>query len=150
VARGCLEKCPGKPCHSRTLKFSYAQKPKQLPSVFSHDEAKRVIEQLKGIHSIAASLMYGSRLSVSECTRLRLQNIEMKQGFIVVRDAIGAKSRRTLLPTSLKDSLRMQIDYVSAQHSQDLSDGKGSVYLPYALSRKLDVIPFVTVSRPVC
>jgi integrase len=53
-----------------------------------------------------------------------------------VKESKGAKSRRTLLPNSLADRLKHQIVSVAAQHQQDLADGYGSVYLPYALARK--------------
>ena len=85
--------------------------------------------------------MYGSGLRVSESTRLRIQNVELKAGCIIVREAKGAKSRRTLLPHSLRDRLQQQIDFVAAQHQQDLSDGYGSVYLPDALARKYPSAP---------
>ncbi|MFT4585137.1 MAG: integron integrase [Gammaproteobacteria bacterium] len=124
------------------LRFSYAQRPRQIPTVFTHEEATSILSQLKGAHWLAASLMYGSGLRVSEATRLRLQDIELMGGYIVVREAKGAKSRRTLLPESLKTRLARQIDSVAMQHTQDQADGFGSVYLPDALERKYPRAPF--------
>jgi integron integrase len=118
------------------LKFDYARRPRLLPTVFSHPEATEVLSHLKGTHRLAASLMYGSGLRVSEATRLRVQDIELTAGYIVVREAKGLKSRRTLLPESLLLGLRRQLDFVAAQHQQDLAEGYGSVYLPDALARK--------------
>jgi integron integrase len=118
------------------LKYSYANKPRQIPTVFNHAEALRVIEHLRGVPWLAASLMYGSGLRVSECARLRIADIDLKDNYIVVKESKGAKSRRTLLPNFLADRLKHQIDWVAAQHQQDLADGYGSVYLPYALERK--------------
>ncbi|MDA0822000.1 MAG: tyrosine-type recombinase/integrase [Proteobacteria bacterium] len=77
-----------------------------------------------------------------ECGRLRLQDIELTGDYIVVREAKGAKSRRTLLPESLKARLARQIESVTMQHAQDLADGFGSVYLPDALERKYPRAPF--------
>ncbi len=107
------------------LRFAYAQKPRQIPTVFSHKEATKVLSHLKGVHWLAASLMYGSGLRVSESARLRVQDIELAAGFIVVREAKGAKSRRTLLPKSLIDRLNQQLQFVAAQHQGDLADGYG-------------------------
>ncbi len=59
------------------LQFTYATKPQQIPTVFSHDEATRVLRQLQGPGWLAASLMYGSGLRVSEACRLRTQDIEL-------------------------------------------------------------------------
>lgn len=118
------------------LRFGYTTRPRQLPTVFTHDEATRVIDLLTGTSRLGALLMYGSGLRVSEVARLRVQDIELDRGFIVVREAKGLKSRQTLLPESLRERLERQRDFVRIQHSADLADGFGSVYLPYALERK--------------
>lgn len=118
------------------LRFTYATKPRQIPTVFSHAEASAVIGALRGTHHLLASLMYGSGLRVSEATRLRIQDLELKLGFIMVREAKGAKTRRTLLPKTLRTCLAHQFDMVAALHNRDLSEGYGSVYLPDALARK--------------
>jgi integrase len=55
---------------------------------------------------------------------------------IIVREAKGAKSRRTLLPTSLLPLLNLQVEASLLTHKGDLAEGLGSVYLPGALSRK--------------
>jgi len=118
------------------LRFSYTTRPRQLPTVFTHDEATRVIDLLKGVSRLAASLMYGSGLRVSEVARLRVQDVELDRGFIVVREAKGLKSRQTLLPKSLCERLERQLNFVQIQHTADLADGFGLVYLPHALERK--------------
>jgi len=118
------------------LRFSYTTRPRQLPTVFTHDEATRVIDLLKGVSRLAASLMYGSGLRVSEVARLRVQDVELDRGFIVVREAKGLKSRQTLLPKSLRERLERQLNFVQIQHTADLADGFGLVYLPHALERK--------------
>jgi integron integrase len=123
------------------LRFEYARKPRQLPTVFSHKEAIEVIDCLTGIHWLAASLMYGSGLRVSETTRLRVQDIELTAGYIVVREGKGAKSRRTLLPETIVPALRRQLDFVAALHHKDLAEGYGAVYLPDALARKYPKAP---------
>jgi integron integrase len=124
------------------LRFQYARKPRQVPTVFSHKEATDVLSYLHGAPWLAASLMYGSGLRVSEVTRLRVQDIELTAGYIMVREGKGAKSRRTLLPESLVTRLQRQLDFVGAQHQQDLAEGYGSVYLPDALARKYPRAPF--------
>ena len=85
------------------LKFSYTTRPVQLPTVFTHDEATRVINLLKGLAKLGALLMYGSGLRVSEVARLRVQDVELDRGFIVIREAKGLKSRaRLAVPVSRK------------------------------------------------
>ena len=118
------------------LQFTHSAKPKLIPAVFSHNEATAVIAQLSGIYRILASLMYGSGLRVMEAVRLRVQDVDFSNHCIIVREAKGSKSRRTLLPRSLVEPLRHQIQFALALHSKDLDDGYGEVYLPKALHRK--------------
>jgi integrase len=68
-------------------------------------------------------------------------DIDFAQECIFVREAKGEKWRRTLLPKSLLGSLKAQIDLALALHQQDLSEGFGEVYLPYALAKKYPKAP---------
>ena len=118
------------------LKFDPSSRPKSIPTVFSHNEALSVIAKLSGVHHLAASLMYGSGLRVMETARLRIQDIDLANSCIVVRESKGMKWRRTLLPKSLTGPLENQIAYALAMHKKDLADGYGEVYMPNALARK--------------
>lgn len=118
------------------LRFTYTSKPRQLPTVFTHEEATSVIKRLTSVPRLAASLMYGSGLRVSEATRLRVQDIDLDRSYIIIREAKGLKSRQTLLPESARERIKQQLEFVRNQHQRDLTDGYGAVYLPYALARK--------------
>ena len=118
------------------LAFDYSRKKKTIPTVFSHGEAMSVIQQLKGVHFLAASLMYGAGLRVMESVRLRIQDVDFANSCLMVRETKGLKWRRTLLPSSLVAPLRHQIDLALSMHQKDLAEGFGSVYLPDALNRK--------------
>ncbi|MFQ6042623.1 MAG: hypothetical protein ACE5PV_17340, partial [Candidatus Poribacteria bacterium] len=50
-------------------------------------------------------------------------------------DAVRAKKPKRL-PDSLKAPLQEHLKRVKMMHEDDLADGYGSVYLPYALERK--------------
>lgn len=118
------------------LDFVPSNRPKTIPTVFSHQEAMMVINALKGLHHLIARLMYGSGLRISECCRLRVQDIDFANSCIVVRDGKGLKWRRTLLPESLKEPLQQQMEHALWVHKQDLHQGFGAVYLPHALDKK--------------
>jgi integron integrase len=113
-----------------------AKQPRYLPTVLSQHEALAVIGQLSGVYQIIAKLLYGSGLRLSEALRLRVKDIDFAQNQIVVRDGKGGNSRITLLPVSLIDPLKAHLQRVQRIHRQDLEEGLGSVYLPYALDRK--------------
>ncbi|GAB2889978.1 integron integrase [Microbulbifer echini] len=118
------------------LEFSNSHRPRKLPVVFSHEEATNILERLTGPAKIAASLMYGSGLRVMETVRLRIKDIDFAEQCLFVRESKGEKWRRTLLPKSLIGSLKTQIRYTLSVHQQDLDEGFGEVYLPFALSKK--------------
>ena len=113
-----------------------AKKPPKLPVVLSPDEVRRVLAELSGTSRLMASLLYGSGLRLMECIRLRVKDIDFAYAQIVVRDAKGGKDRVTMLPVELVGPLQKHLARTEAQHNQDLEDGYGSVFLPFALERK--------------
>ncbi len=113
-----------------------AKKKKNLPVVFTREEAGRVLENMTGTHWIMANLLYGSGLRLMECIRLRVKDVDFGYNQIVVRDGKGKKDRVTMLPEAITDYLKEHLKKVKNQHEQDLAQGYGSVYLPNALERK--------------
>jgi integron integrase len=109
---------------------------KRLPVVFTKDEARKVIEQLDGTKKLMASLLYGSGMRLKECLRLRVKDIEFNYNQIIARDTKGAVDRVTLLPGAVKINLKDHLEKVKALHEQDLKEGFGKVYLPFALEKK--------------
>jgi integrase len=53
-----------------------------------------------------------------------------------VRDGKGMDDRVTMLPASLVIPLQEHLSRVQRLHAQDLAQGYGAVYLPFALERK--------------
>lgn len=123
------------------LQFTKTTKGRKLPTVFNHDEAMRILSLLDGQHRLIAGLMYGSGLRVMEAVRLRVQDIDFNEPCLTVREAKGDKWRRTLLPESLIDPLKTQVESALLLHRQDLEAGFGEVYLPHALARKYPKAP---------
>ena len=118
-----------------------ARKPKRLPVVLTRDEVKAVLGELDGDKRLMASLMYGAGLRLMECLRLRVLDLELTRGEIVVRDGKGGKDRVTMLPLSVKPSLDSQLAAARSVHQRDLADGWGRVALPDALARKYPNAP---------
>jgi len=116
--------------------FQRAKKARRIPQVFTHQEALSVINQLEGEFQMIASLLYGSGLRLLEALRLRVKDVQFVRKQLIIRAAKGNKDRYTLLPGSLIEPLKTQIQKVESIHKQDLSDGYGDVYLPSALAEK--------------
>ena len=113
-----------------------AKKPKHLPVVFTQQEVHEILGRLTGVPFIIASLLYGSGLRLSEALRLRVKDIDFQTNQITVREGKGEKERRTMLPQSIKENLIVHLEGVRKTHENDLREGFGEVYLPFALSRK--------------
>ena len=113
-----------------------AKKPKNLPVVFTPEEVRQILARLSGVPLIAASLLYGAGLRLSEALRLRVKDIDFQTNQIIVRQAKGDKDRLTMLPQSIKEILIAHLERVRKIHEDDLRNGFGEVYLPYALERK--------------
>lgn len=118
------------------IHFRYARRPRRMPTVFSHNEALAVIQQLDGVNKLIANILYGSGLRINEALRLRVKDLDFSSLQITVRDGKGGGERFTLLARSLMDDLKNQIDIALKLHEFDLSCGYGEVYLPNALVRK--------------
>jgi integron integrase len=71
-----------------------------------------------------------------ECVRLRAKDIDFAYRQILVRDGKGQKDRVTVLPQSVVEPLKIHLEKVRVLHEQDLAEGFGEVYLPFALQRK--------------
>lgn len=57
-----------------------ASRPRCLPAVLTPTEVHCILAQLEGRNRLAIQLMYGSGLRVSECLRLRVQEMDNLQG----------------------------------------------------------------------
>ena len=83
-----------------------------------------------------AQLLYGCGLRLNECARLRVKDVDFGYLQITIRDAKGGRDRVTMLPVSLVEPLRRQIDKRRLLHEEDLTAGLGNVFLPGAITRK--------------
>ncbi len=81
--------------------------------------------------------MYGSGLRLSECTQLRVKDIDFDRGEIMVRVGKGDKDRRVPLPKLASPALRVQMERGRKQFERDLRSGVMGAALPGALERKL-------------
>lgn len=108
----------------------------RLPVVLTRAEVKAVIRRLDGVERLVAMLLYGSGLRLLEALRLRVKDLDFRQGQIVVRGGKGDKDRITMLPEAVKDDLRRQLAVLRERHEREVAEGGGLVRLPNALERK--------------
>jgi integron integrase len=113
-----------------------AKRRHHIPTVLSRQGVQIVLEQLTGATWLVASLLYGSGLRVGEAVSLRVKDIDLDRGEVIVRAGKGAKDRRTMLPASLIPPIRQQIAAVKKLRDRDHARGFGGVVLPDAFERK--------------
>jgi integron integrase len=81
--------------------------------------------------------MYGSGLRLSECTALRVKDIDFNRVEIMVRAGKGDKDRRVPLPRLALPALKVQIERVQKRFETDLRAGILGSRLPGALDQKI-------------
>lgn len=113
-----------------------AKKPQKLPVVLSTGEIVRIFQHMRGRPLLICELLYGAGLRISECLRMRVQDVDFDYRQIWVRSGKGNKDRVTLLPQMCIHKLKDQIRRVDNLLQKDIAKGNGKAFLPYALAKK--------------
>ncbi len=116
-----------------------ARRGKRLPVVLAPEEVRRVLDKIlgaNGLFSLMARLLYGCGLRVHECCSLRVHDIALRRGQILVRAGKGNKDRVVMLPRAVRPDLGRQLAARRTVHERDLVRGVARVELPDALERK--------------
>ncbi len=118
-----------------------SHKAPRIPVVLTREEVKQVLVLLEGTAELVVKLLYGCGLRITEVVRLRVQDIDYGYKQVTVRNGKGNQDRVTPFPPILEPLLKNHLvknhlERVMAIHEQDLAEGFGAVYLPYALARK--------------
>lgn len=114
-----------------------ARPSRKLPVVLSREEIASVLAQLHGQVLLMCRLIYGGGLRLSECLRLRIQDLDLSGGgSLMVRSGKGDKDRLTLLPSRLTAELNGHLTTVRRLFEEDRALGRPGVPLPSALVRK--------------
>lgn len=138
------------------LGFTYAKKQRKVPSVLTPNEVQLILSHLSGVNHIIFSLLYGSGLRINECLRIRVQDLDLNNLSLIVRDGKGKNDRVTLLSPALIGPLQLQIQKASKIQEKDNKQGIGPS-LPNALGKKyptafkqiawMFIFPSITVCR---
>jgi integron integrase len=113
-----------------------ATTPKRLPVVLSMTEVRAVLAQLEGVSWLIASLLYGGGLRLTEALRLRVNDLHLECGELVVRSGKGGKDRVTVLPAALIDPLRSHLTKLSVRFERERKLDVPRVSLPVGVSHK--------------
>ena len=118
------------------MEFKRAYPKQRVPTVLSQEEAIRLFQQLDGTTKLMAELAFGSGLRLMELLRLRIHHLDIDRRQLRVHGGKGDKDRITLLPESLVEKLRGQIERLRVLYAEDQATGLPGVWLPDGLARK--------------
>ena len=107
-----------------------------IPVVLSREEIDVIFEHLDDPVNLAAKLLYGCGLRLSECLNLRVQCLNFDAGILTVHDGKGKKDRTVPIPETLIPQLQKQLNSVIALYEKDIKSDYSGVFLPDLLSRK--------------
>ena len=68
---------------------------------------KHLFDHLNENCLLMSRLIYGGGLRLKECLRLRVKDMDFERDCLIVKSGKGDKDRETVLPTSLKNDLRL-------------------------------------------
>ena len=109
---------------------------KNLPTVLSKNEIKMILDRMQGQPKLLASLLYGAGLRIHEAITLRVQDVDIANKLITVRNSKGRQARTVPLPAVLVRPLQQHMLWRQTLHTDDRLQGWGYVDLPGALHRK--------------
>ncbi|MEI6083909.1 MAG: integron integrase, partial [Verrucomicrobiota bacterium] len=116
--------------------FVRARPSLRIPVVLSREECRELFTALDGTPRLMAELLYGSGLRITELLRLRIKDVDIDRGQILVRAGKGDKDRVTMLPLSLSERLRLHRESLRSIYEKDRAAGLPGVWIPEGLDRK--------------
>lgn len=114
-----------------------AKRGRRLPVVLSVDEIRQLLAHMRGVSRLCATLMYGSGLRLGECVSLRVKDVHLERGEILVRSGKGDKDRRVPYPSAAGRAFAVQVDRVIRGFARDRAAGVKGPVLPGALGRTI-------------
>lgn len=113
-----------------------AKRPHTLPNVLAREDVARVLAQMQGVTLLMAQLLYGSGLRLQECCQLRVKDVDLTRGELLVRRGKGARDRVTMLPLAVHASVEAQLNAVRLIARQRATRGGGSWQCPVHWRRR--------------
>jgi integron integrase len=110
---------------------------RRLPTVLAPSSVHTLLSGCPEPWDLFFRLQYGCGLRLAELLDLRIQEIDLHRGVLLVRSGKGDKDRQVALPPSLRERVEQHLARRHAQWKLDLEKGYAKVDLPFALGRKM-------------
>ena len=86
------------------------------------NECLKVIENLDDIYKLMSKAIYGGGLCLTECIRLRIQDVDFERQVLTIRGGKGNKDRETLFPSISIEELKFHIETIKEFYELDRSN----------------------------
>ena len=110
---------------------------KRLPSVLAPSTVRTLLSGCVEPWDLFFGLQYGCGMRLAELLELRVKEVDLGRGMLLVRSGKGDKDRHLPVPPSVRERLEKHLVGRRALWESDLQKGFARVELPYALGRKL-------------
>jgi integron integrase len=123
---------------SKVLKRDYtipadtprAKRRRIAPAVLSREQTAQLLSLIPYPYGLAASLMYGCGLRISEAVNLRVKDVDLDTMMLIVRNGKGGKDRIVPLPHSLRTQLTGHLARVLNLYKRDCAESFDGVFMP--------------------
>ncbi len=89
------------------IDLKFAKRSKKLPVVLTKKEIKKILENISNPkYKLAIALAYAGGLRISEIQNLKVQDVDLEESIIHIKQAKGKKDRITIFPEKLKTDLQ--------------------------------------------
>ena len=85
---------------------------------------------------VCRELMYGCGLRISDCLELRIKDLDFSNSTVQINDSKGSKNRLLMMPQTVKESLKEQVERTRMLYESDRASGMPGVHLPTAIEKK--------------
>lgn len=106
-----------------------------IPFVLSLEEIRILLAAAGPEWRLLFSMAYGCGLRLNEALNVRIKDIYLDRGLLIVSHGKGGKDRSLPLPKSLKLSIQAYLLERRALYEVDLKNGQANVDLPHAMAR---------------
>lgn len=120
----------------RISKNYRVHKPTILPTVLSREEIRNIIDLFEGQFKLVTELLYGCGMRKNEALELRLNDVDLGNQIIYIRQAKGNKDRIVPIPESIVAKLPKQILKVESLYKKDMRQGFDGTILPKSIGHK--------------
>jgi len=107
-----------------------SKRPSHTREVMSVEDVAKLFDELRGIDLLAAQLMYGCGLRISDVVGLRLKDVSFDRRQLSLKAGKGDKWRFTCFPEVLHERMSRQIESVRDLWRSDQSQNPNGVALP--------------------